>query len=382
MKRNLQKGFIFLLLILVICLGIWQGESDNTGQKYFSVNQLVSSKKQNWNKRKNRIAQTKGTIVKDKRIDRYLKKNHFSGSAFVENKGRTLLLKGYGQANRREININGPDTLYLVGSLEKAFVAVAVMLLYEQRRLDINAPLSKYFPSFPNGEKIKICNLLTHTSGIVGLGAPRPKTYFNETPSALLARISQNGISRQPGTWNYSDANYIILGSLIEKITHHPLQQYLQFKVMSPVGIKDAGFASNDFYRLPHAATGYCTNGRTISILPDMNLLFGAGNLYVSVRDMAAFDSDLLGDKLLSQHSLDLMFTPRTKASYGFGYYIYPNKIVDHGYVGAYSSTNAFQKNVNKKVILFSNKLSGSRPNTVQLGNTIYQDLLTANFAK
>lgn len=104
------------------------------------------------------------------RVDQYLQQlaeeKRFSGTVLIAKKGEILFQKGYGMANY-ELNVeNTTDTKFQVGSITKQFTALAIMQLAEKGELDVQDPISKYFPDYPNGEKITIHHLLTHRSGI------------------------------------------------------------------------------------------------------------------------------------------------------------------------------------------------------------------------
>jgi len=105
----------------------------------------------------------------DKYIDVYLRKGHFSGSILIARKGKVLVSKGYGKANFEHDVPNTPHTKFRLGSITKQFTSLAIMQLQERGLLNVDDPLKKYIPDYPNGEKITIHHLLTHTSGIPNL---------------------------------------------------------------------------------------------------------------------------------------------------------------------------------------------------------------------
>lgn len=82
-------------------------------------------------------------------------------------------------ANRDEKVLNTPDTLFYIGSSQKAIIATALLQLEEKGKINTNNQISKYIPDFPNGNKILVKNFMNHTSGIVG----RPKLTSNMTPN-------------------------------------------------------------------------------------------------------------------------------------------------------------------------------------------------------
>src|SRR5262252_3939464 len=96
----------------------------------------------------------------------YLDLGGFSGSILIARGGRVLLSKGYGLANY-ELNVpNTPQTKFHLGSVSKTFTAAAIMILQERGKLNVQDPLSKFIPDYPNVDRIKLHHLLTNTSGI------------------------------------------------------------------------------------------------------------------------------------------------------------------------------------------------------------------------
>src|SRR5437763_2381033 len=102
----------------------------------------------------------------DRYLAPYIQMGDFSGTVLIAKNGRILVRKGYGLANY-ELGIpNSPQTKFHIASLSKTFTAAAIVLLERQGLLSLNDPLSKFLPDFPNGNKIKISHLLTHSSGV------------------------------------------------------------------------------------------------------------------------------------------------------------------------------------------------------------------------
>ena len=112
-------------------------------------------------------------ISLEAKLDSYVKayagQGSFTGSVLVVKDGKVLLCKGYGMANY-ELNIpNTPQTIFRLASVTKQFTAMAIMQLQEKGLLNINDAISKYIPNYPQGKRITIHHLLTHTSGIINV---------------------------------------------------------------------------------------------------------------------------------------------------------------------------------------------------------------------
>ena len=105
----------------------------------------------------------------DQLINAYMKMDKFTGSILIAKGDKVLVSKGYGMANRELGVINTQETKFRLGSVTKQFTAMAIMQLQEKGLLKVDDPLTKYIPGYPNGDKITIHHLLTHTSGIPNL---------------------------------------------------------------------------------------------------------------------------------------------------------------------------------------------------------------------
>ncbi|WP_139361514.1 MULTISPECIES: serine hydrolase domain-containing protein [unclassified Mycobacterium] len=142
------------------------------------------------------------------------------------------------------------DTMFDLASLTKPLgTSVALLQLYEKSLVAIDEPVQTYLPGFnpahdPRRAQVTLRMLLTHTSGIGG-------DLSHQGPWGLMEADKADGIHRaltaplafDPGTtFHYSDINFIILGTLIEKITSEPLDVYVQDNVFAPLGMADTRY--------------------------------------------------------------------------------------------------------------------------------------------
>ncbi|AZU60029.1 hypothetical protein CHR53_01355 [Neobacillus mesonae] len=92
--------------------------------------------------------------------------NYFNGAVLVAHRGEILLKKGYGSASFQYDIPNTTSTKFRIGSLTKAFTAMAIMILHEQEKLDIDQSIDTVFPDYPNGSIITVRHLLNNSSGV------------------------------------------------------------------------------------------------------------------------------------------------------------------------------------------------------------------------
>jgi D-alanyl-D-alanine carboxypeptidase len=134
-----------------------------------------------------------------------------------------------------------------IGSITKTITATVVLQLVEEGKLHLDDPLSKYQPEVPNGAHITIRQLLNMTSGIFSYpddSAFWPATDANPNrvwnPKELLAMALKHPPYSPPGQgFHYSDTNYILLGLIIEQITHQPVEAVFRQRVFTPLGMHE-----------------------------------------------------------------------------------------------------------------------------------------------
>jgi teichoic acid D-alanine hydrolase len=300
-------------------------------------------------------------IENNKKIERYLNKIQFNGTAVIVKNGKVILNKGYGLANRvRQIN-NSPNTVYYIGSITKSVVATAFMQLQENGKVSGNEPLSNFLPSFPHAREIKLNNLLTHTSGI-----PVRNEFGGKLSKEALMKnigITAQNLTSQPGTkWGYSDANYAILGYVVEKVSGIPLHVYIKEHIFKVAGMVHSGFGT-DLKKEKYPSTGYKVKlGITYTPqLPDFSQVYGCGDIYMTSYDLYKFDKALESGKLVSKESYKQILTPH-KAHYGFGWYINrkgwyvkPGNYSSHGVLPGWNGFNSYSKDGRVYVVLLSN---------------------------
>lgn len=156
------------------------------------------------------------------------------------------------------------DTIFDLASLTKIVVTTtAVLQLFEQGKVALDEPVQTYLPEFnpaddPRRAQVTLRMLLTHTSGIGG-------DLSHQGPWGLVAADKADGVHRaltaplefNPGeTFHYSDIGFIILGTLVEKITGEPLDAYAHDNIFAPLGMADTGYLPATKACGPHQIIG------------------------------------------------------------------------------------------------------------------------------
>ncbi|HLK28890.1 MAG TPA: serine hydrolase [Puia sp.] len=274
----------------------------------------------------------------DELLKAYSNQNSFNGSALIAQKGTILLEKGYGYRNALINTLNDSNTIFQIASLTKQFTSALILQLQEQGMLLVHNKLSKYIPDYPNGDSITIENLLTHTSGIHNFNDEAFMKNNATKPmklESIIALFKNAPPDFKSGTnYNYSNSNYILLGFIIEKITGKSYYQNIWERILQPLQMNHSGF---DFASLKSTdkATGYsklnAKNKKPAQIL-DSSILYAAGGMYSTVRDLYKWDKALYTDKIIHNSSRQKAFTS-FKNNYGYGWLIdsaYNKKAVLH----------------------------------------------------
>ena len=298
-------------------------------------------------------------------VEDYCEKNQFSGTILVSKGDEVLLNRGYGMADYDNKISNTPQKVFEIGSLTKQFTATAILMLQEDNLLSVQDTIDKYIPDYPNGDNIKIYNLLTHTSGIPDYVESAENGKKHYTSEELIELFKNKPLTFDTGTsFEYSNSNYYLLGYIIEKVSNMTYEDYIEKKILKPLKMNDTGFLSNPD-TIKDKAIGYSkiikiADIYTKAVEQDSSLPYAAGEICSTGEDLYRWENGLVSGKLINKESLNEMFTPYSSASYGYGWFITKSidrdKIVYHGgSIEGYESLIKRNINTNNMVIILSN---------------------------
>jgi CubicO group peptidase (beta-lactamase class C family) len=281
----------------------------------------------------------KDEATKIKVIDEFLIRNKdvnkFSGTVLVARDGKILLNKGYGYSNFENKVANDTGSVFQIYSITKTFTSTMIFKLIEQGKLSLDDRLSKFYPSFPNGEKITIEHLLTHTSGI------NDQSNEDNAPATEAYRVALFGKNKPnfaPGEgWSYCNGGYQLLGYIIAKITAMPYEKAIRENIFNPLGMSKSGF---DFKNLPspEKVTAYhifTNDKKETAVLYDSTGPFSAGSMYSTAGDLYKYYRSFKSRQILNEASQEIAFSPsKTNEGYGHGWQlnsgIFRNTVVSH----------------------------------------------------
>jgi CubicO group peptidase (beta-lactamase class C family) len=274
----------------------------------------------------------------DTLIDAYVSQFGFNGGVFVATKGSVIFEKGFGYKNKSTKALNDSNTIFQIGSITKQFTSAIILQLLEQNKLSLQDSLTKYIPDYPNGNKITIEHLLTHTSGIFNY-TNDAAFMQNETAhpirrDSLINRFKHKPLDFPPGQkFSYSNSGYILLGYIIEKVTGQSYFQVVRQRIFQPLHMDHSGFDFTDL-NSPDKAMGYAPPESTIpAAIVDSSVSFAAGAIYTTAGDLYKWDRALRAGNIISPASQEKAYTPHL-AQYGYGWMIGTvdgKRVIEHG---------------------------------------------------
>jgi CubicO group peptidase (beta-lactamase class C family) len=261
-------------------------------------------------------------------LDPLLKTHNFSGVILVAEGERILFEKGYGHANVEQGVSNTPATLFQVASVSKPFTAAAILLLAEGGKVDLRAPVTRILPDYPNGGKLTLHHLLTHSSGIPNINAFPD---FDEIqrrphrPAELVELFKAKPLEFEPGArYSYSNSNYNLLALIIEKVSGESYGAFLEREIFRPLKLGKTGHRSPMSKIVRSLADGYAPEG-TLGLqragYVDWSVKTGNGSLYSDAAGILRFVRALHRGELLDPASVSATFT-QAFPNIGYGWFI------------------------------------------------------------
>jgi len=248
-------------------------------------------------------------------IDVAMRRHGIPGlSAAVTSAGALRLSAGYGMADVENSVAASPATVYRLASVSKPITAVAVLQLVEKGKLDLDAPLQRYVPGFPEKPWPVTCrHLLCHQSGVrqwTDEEFRSTRHYWSLAESVDF--FKDDPLAFEPGTRTlYTSLGYSLLGAAIESASGQAYADYLRESVFVPAGMETARL-DDVFALIPHRAHGYQKGpgGELVnSALSDTSNRMAGGGIVATAEDVARFALALHAGALVTRDSREQMFT-------------------------------------------------------------------------
>ena len=228
--------------------------------------------------------------------------------------GKPLYSHAYGWSDLDKHTAATVDTPYELGSITKQFTAAAVLQLKEAGKLDLDAKLAAYLPDAPHAKDVTLRQLLSHTSGMPDyLDAMDAKGMLTKpvTYEQIADYAKSKPLDFAPGSQaQYSNTGYVLLGRVIETVSHERYEYYVQNHLLKPAGMTHTVTTADEAH-LPAMATGYIRVSDQTQRAPpwDKSALWSAGNLVTTVGDLEKWNEALAGGKIVKADDYRLMST-------------------------------------------------------------------------
>jgi D-alanyl-D-alanine carboxypeptidase len=248
-------------------------------------------------------------------VDSLVGLDQFSGVVVLAKGSTPVLQLVRGMADRAAGRGNGVETAFNLGSINKAFTAIAIRQLAAQGKLDLDSTLRRYWPDYPNQEvarRVTIRQLLQHRSGIGGniFGVPAGGSRHSILRLRdFLPLFVNEPLQFEPGSrQQYSNAGYVVLGLLAERLSGEDYYDYVRGHIYEPAAMRHTAHYAADSLP-PDAAIGYTradANGEpsTGPLSPNIALLPGrgssAGGGYSTAGDLLRFLAALREGRIAS----------------------------------------------------------------------------------
>ena len=239
--------------------------------------------------------------------------NHFEsneqmmGNISIFENGRELVNKTMGTKNDSE------TSKYSIGSITKLFTAVLFAQMSETNTIDLNEKLSAYFPQIPNSNKIKITQMLNHTSGLQDYVIKKDSLYFwlNKPieKKEIIKEIIRQDVSFQPGDRiMYSNSAYYLLARILEKKLKKPFKQIVSENITKPLGLENTFGIDKDSPQI-NSAKSYKKQKGEWEIMEEFYFpnTSGAGDIKSNAYDLNMFMNALFTEKIIKLSTLNKM---------------------------------------------------------------------------
>ncbi|MBS1977574.1 MAG: beta-lactamase family protein [Bacteroidetes bacterium] len=228
------------------------------------------------------------------------------GAIRVSRNGVVLYNKAFGLADLEHAVPNTTETIFESGSVAKQFTAMAILLLAQEGKLNVKDEIQKYVPEIPRYEApITIDHLLHHISGLkdwgtIGAISGWPRTtrvYTQDLAVQIMAR--QKSTNFRPGMeYSYSNSNYSLLVTIVERVSGKSLQAFMQEKFFEPLGMQHTRWRYNFREIIPNRSIAYQYNDGLYQQMMPFENIHGHGGLLTTTADLEKWNT------LLSTHAI------------------------------------------------------------------------------
>ena len=322
--------YLFLLSIILSCSENAIKESDNNLKNNFKDTLENKIRVLENDKRQEKI---------ENFFRRKFQKKLFNGNILFAESGQIISSKCYGYANLHTKEKLTKNHSFQLASVSKPFTAIAILQLIENGYLTLKDTVEKFLPNFPY-KGITIHQLLSHRSGLSqythfcdspeSVWPDKNKTINNDDVIEIISNIKP--LKNYPPNYRYyyCNTNFLLLASIIEKVTGITFKDYLKKNIFLPLGMKNTVlYDRTNYHELKLPTQGY--ENRTPWEDVYLNGVVGDKGIYSTTYDLLLFDQALEQNILINDSLKQLAFSKMNKdyhqnKNYGYGFRIKTHK--------------------------------------------------------
>ncbi|BCH05722.1 D-alanyl-D-alanine carboxypeptidase (plasmid) [Mesorhizobium sp. 131-2-5] len=260
-------------------------------------------------------------------LDDHVARGVIGVSLAIGTPGKDIALYQSGLADKFKKTRMRGDHLFRIASCTKTFIATGVHLLVQDGKVDLDEPITRWFPDLPRASEMPVRILLNHRSGLPDFETSMPMISDKLwTAEEVIDFSFKHGVQKEP--WHgmeYSNTGYVLAGMIISAETGKPYSEHLRSRIFTPLGMKDTWVGTHETFPLEREARGYMHAddddnpqwdisgaGDPLDGVWDTTEWFplsganGAGDMISTPRDVvtflnALFDGRVLGEKQLAE---------------------------------------------------------------------------------
>ncbi|MCJ0742988.1 serine hydrolase domain-containing protein [Pedobacter montanisoli] len=265
-------------------------------------------------------------------LSEFKDQNGPGGVFMIAQKGNIIYQKAFGKANLElDVNLTSQDVFQL-GSMTKQFTAIAVLILEEQGKLQVQDAISKYIPDYPSGDKITIHHLLTHTSGIKDFTKMKSLNEIAQremTPKTMVDFFKNEPVDFAPGEkFDYNNSGYVLLGYIIELVSGQTYADFIRTHIFEKAEMHNSYYAT-DRQLIYKRAYGYHKkeNGYVNKTIINFSIPYASGALMSTAADMLKWQNALNHNLLIKAETAKKAFSKYKlnngeEFTYGYGWHL------------------------------------------------------------
>ncbi|HLT88777.1 MAG TPA: serine hydrolase [Sphingobacterium sp.] len=361
------------IVIISLFVGLVSCSSPEAKQKKIE-------EKQQKQQEKDSIALVYNPADADQEIDAFMQNLHrksaFNGNVLIAKKGKIIYQNTFGWADYLHKDSLKITSKFELASVSKPLTALGLLKLVEEEKLRLDQTVNDFFPDFPYPD-ITIQMLLSHRSGLPNYiyfseeaWKDRTKAMSNMDAMDLLIEHKPMRYGAPDGRFHYNNSNFMVLASIIEKVTGQDFAVYMKESVFNPAGMKNTAVLSKAVYdKIPTDVIGHDRVWRRSVVQNYLDGPVGDKGIYSTVQDLFLLDIALKEGRIIGEAMLDSAYVPRSDArrslfSYGYGWRTFSPEeaqIVYHtGWWHGFRNLYVRDLTNDITIVLLSNMVNGS----------------------